>query len=152
MKRFLCSICITTVVINFAAFAAEDLEALAGKWLTKKVNEQGDKYSQTIEIKKDKFVFQILGGDDQVILYAEGDVKLEKLAPFSSIRFFHIRAGGSSANLQDIDDEYVSVYVLDSDSWTLASNYDKRREQQKPSTDTYRRVKAPAPAKSAKSA
>jgi hypothetical protein len=134
------------------AFGVDDLGALAGKWSVQKTNEQGDKYTQTLEIKKDKFVFQILDGDNQLTLYAEGDIKLEKLASFSSIRFFHIRAGSSAASLKEIDDEYDSIYVLDADTWIMASNFDKQREQQKPSADTYRRIKAPVPAKPAKSA
>jgi len=130
---------------------AEELDAFAGKWLAKKVNDQGEKYSETIEIKKDKFVFEILSGDQQVVLHAEGNVKLEKAGPFFSMRFFHIRAGSSSSNLEDIDDEYVSAYVLDDDTWTLASNFDKRRADQKPSADVYRRVKPSDQSKPAKS-
>ena len=99
--------------------------------------------TQTIEIKKDKFVFQILGPDDQVVLYAEGDVKFEKLGPFNSAHFFHIRGGQSASSLQDVDDERVNVYTLDGDTWMLASNFDKERDQ-KPSVEVYRRVKATA--------
>jgi hypothetical protein len=77
---------------------------------------------------------------------------LEKLGPFNSIRFFHIRAGGSASSLEDVDDEYVSVYVLDDDRWMMASNFDKQRDQQKPSADNYRRVKTPAATKAAKPA
>jgi len=149
MKQLLLSLLV--VLSTFCASAADDLATLTGKWSIKKTNDQGEKYTQTLEIKKDKFVFQMLGADGQVTLHAEGDVKLEKLGPFNSIRFFHIRAGGSASSLDDVDDEYVSVYVLDDDTWTMAANYDKQRDQQKPSTDVYRRVKA-ATAKAAKSA
>jgi len=154
MKRLAFGICtcITVIFVTYGAFGADDLDALAGKWAVKKTNEQGDKYTQTLEIKKDKFLFQILDGDNQLTLYAEGDIKLEKLAAFSSIRFLHIRAGGSAASLKDLDDEYVSVYVLDDDTWIMASNFDKQREQQKPSADAYRRIKTVAPSKPGKSA
>jgi hypothetical protein len=152
MKRLLFGLSLAMAIFSstYTAAAADDLVALAGKWSVKKTNDQGDKYSQTLEIKKDKFVFQILGGDDQVTLRAEGDIKLEKLGPFNAIRFFHIRAGGSASSLDDVEDEYVSVYVLDGDNWTLASNFDKQREQQKPSADSYRRVKAQVATKAAK--
>jgi hypothetical protein len=138
------------LVSTCLATTADDLATLSGKWSVKKTNDQGEKYTHTLEIKKDKFVFQILGGDDQVTLYAEGDIKLEKLGPFNSIRFFHIRAGGSSSNMDDVEDEYVSVYVLADDNWTLATNFDKQRDQQKPSADNYRRIKATASTKAAK--
>src|SRR5713226_7867088 len=144
MKRLLLSISLVMILSSYTSGAADDLAALAGKWSVIKKKEQGEKYAQTLEIKKDKFVFQILGGDGQVTLHAEGDIKLEKLGPFNSIRFFHIRAGGSASSLEDVDDEYVSVYVLDDDRWMMASNFDKQRDQQKPSADNYRRVKTPA--------
>jgi len=149
MKQMLLSL-MALLVSTCLATTADDLATLSGKWSVKKTNDQGEKYTQTLEIKTDKFVFQILGGDDQVTLYAEGDIKLEKLGPFNSIRFFHIRAGGSSSNMDDVEDEYVSVYVLADDNWTLATNFDKQRDQQKPSADNYRRIKATASTKAAK--
>jgi len=106
----------------------------------KKTSDQGQNVSQTVEIKQNKFVFEILGAGDQLFLHAEGDFKLEKLGPFSSVRFLNIRGGASAADLQDVSEEYVSIYTLDTDTWTLASNFDRDREQ-KPSLDLYQRVK-----------
>jgi len=143
MKRLLFSNSFAIVLLSSAALAADDLGSLAGKWSVKKLNDQGQNYTQTIEVKKDKFVFQILGADDNVVLYAEGDLKLDKVGPFSSAKFYHIRSGRSASDLQDVDDEYVSIYTLDNDTWTLAANFDKQRERQKPSLDLYKRVKAP---------
>ena len=112
--------------------AADDLETLAGKWSVKKVNDQGQDYTQTIAIKKDKFVFQITGAEDRVVLYAEGDLKLDKLGPFNAAHFVNIRAGGSASDLQDVDEQYVSIYRLESDTWTMAANFDKERENRSP--------------------
>ena len=86
----------------------------------------------------------MLGADDRAIIHAEGELKLEKLGPFNSARFLHIRGGDSPSNLDDVDDEYVSIYALDGDTLTLASNFDKQRDQ-KPSLDAYHRVKSSAP-------
>ena len=55
--------------------ALDDLEALEGKWSVQKTNEDGQRYSQTMEIKKDKFVFKISEPAGETRLYAEGDVK-----------------------------------------------------------------------------
>ena len=68
------------------------------------------------------------------------------LTPFSSAKFYHIRGGPSAGNMEEVEDEYVSVYVLDEDTWTLSSNFDKQRENQKPGVDVYKRAKAPAAA------
>jgi hypothetical protein len=149
MKHLLFSICVAALFTQQAAFA-DDSEALSGKWSVKKVNDQGQNITQTIEVKKDKFVFQILTADGSVVLYAEGDLKLEKLGPFSSARFYHIRGGSSASNLDDVDDVYSSVYSLDGDTWTMATNFDKQRDGQKPSLDAYRHLKAGTGAKSAK--
>jgi len=149
MKTFISRICVATLLFATAALA-DDLESLDGKWSVKKVNSQGQNVTQTIEVKKDKFVFQVLSADDTVLLYAEGDFKVEKLGPFSAARFSHIRGGSSASSLDDVDDVYVSIYTLDSDSWTVASNFDKQRDGQPPSVDVYRHVKAAASAKPGK--
>lgn len=144
--RLLLTPIVAAVFASQAALAAGDLEALTGKWSVKKTDDQGRDITQVITVKKDKFVFQILGADNQVRLYAEGDLKLEKLGPFSAAHFANIRAGGSASDLQDVDDEYVSIYRLDGDTWIMAANLDKDREGQKPSLDTYHRVKPAAKA------
>lgn len=140
MKKLSFRLCLAALLCSCSVFA-DDLESLSGKWSVKRVNDQGQNVTQTIEIKKDKFVFQILSSDDSVVIYAEGDFNLEKLGPFTAARFSHIRGGRSSSNLDDMDDVYVSVYTLDGDSWTVASNFDKQRDGQKPSLDVYHRIK-----------
>jgi uncharacterized protein (TIGR03067 family) len=120
----------------------QDLPALAGKWTVQKTNDSGEKYTQQIEIKKDKFTFKISepGGDTR--LYAEGDVKLDKAGPFKSIAFTNIKAGSSSDDTNPIDDTYTSIYKLgDDDTWLVVMNFDKDRDSQKPSLDVYRKVK-----------
>jgi len=143
MKPPLLSFGCIASLLCVATLVADDAALLAGKWSVKKVNDEGQKFTQTIEIKPDnKFVFQILGEDNQPAFLAHGDFKLEKLGPFNAARFFHIKAGAVDSDLNDLDDEYESVYVLGGDTWTLASNFDKDR-QQKPALDVYQRVKSP---------
>jgi len=139
----LCCNCILSLICA-TSLRAGDAELLAGKWSVRKANDEGQKYAQTIEIRPDnKFVFQILGEDNQPSLVAQGDFQLEKLGPFKAARFFHIKAGAAGSDLSAVDDEYVSIYALGEDTWTLASNFDQKREQ-KPALDVYQRVKAPS--------
>ena len=143
MKPSLLCFGCTASLLCAVTLVADDADLLAGKWSVKKVNDEGQKYTQTIEIRRDnKFVFEILGEDNQAAFVAQGDFKLEKLGPFKAARFFHIKAGAVGSDLNDLDDEYESVYALGEDSWTLASNFDKAREQ-KPALDVYQRVKSP---------
>ena len=142
MKAPLLYFTVAASLLFAATLVADDAELLAGKWSVKKVNDEGQKYTQFVEIKQDKFDFQIAGEDDQVGFVAKGDFKLEKLGPFKAARFFHIKAGQSASNLEDSDEEYVSIYRLDGDTWTLASYFDKERDQ-KPALEVYQRVKSP---------
>src|SRR5450432_4616299 len=90
--RFTFAILSLFLLIGTSAYAG-DLEDLAGKWSMKKTNDQGEKYTQTLEVKKDKFIFKIMSADDKLVLYAKGDVKVEKLGPFKSIKFSNIQGG-----------------------------------------------------------
>jgi len=142
MKASLLYFTVAASLFFTSTLLAAEADLLAGKWSVKKVNDEGQKYTQTVEIKQDKFAFQIAGEDDQVVFVAEGGFKLDNLGPFKAARFFHIKAGQSASKLEDSDEEYVSVYRLAEDTWMLASNFDKER-QQKPTLDVYQRVKSP---------
>src|SRR5580765_5070255 len=114
MKKILASILIVsafTVVSTFTV-SADDLESLSGKWSLKKKNSEGQTITQLVEIKKDKFTFEIKNGDGKTVLYAEGSIKLEKLGAFKSIKFFNMKAGESAAQAESVDEERQSVYQL----------------------------------------
>jgi hypothetical protein len=147
MKRLLFFLSFFAIGFAAASLLADDAQFLTGKWTVKKVNDQGQSYSQNLEIKKDKFIFQILSTDGNLVLYAEGDVQLKKVGPFNSARFFHVRGGQSSTDLQDVDEEREVAYMIDTekDAWIVASNFDAERDE-KPSVDVYKRVKAAATA------
>ena len=132
--------------LSFAAVCVtpalgEDLDLLAGKWSVQKTNEDGQRYTQNIEIKKSKFTFTIADREGETRLYAEGDVKLEKAGPLKVIVFSNIKAGQSSSDTEAVDDTYTSIYKLQGDgTWVVAANFDKDRERQKPSLDVYRKA------------
>ena len=130
------------VVTAIPAAGADDLATLAGKWSVNKTNEEG-KFTQQIEIKKDKFTFKIMSPEGEVRLYAEGDVKLDKAGPFKTVIFTNIKAGGSADDSSPIDDTFTSIYkIADDDTWLVVMNFDKERdEMQKPSLDVYHKVK-----------
>ena len=138
----------TLIIFGFAvALAApafsEDLSALAGKWSVQKTNEDGQRYMQHLEIKKDKFTFKVSSLEGETQLYAEGDVKLDKVGPFKTIVLSNIKAGQSSADSSPIDDTYTSIYKLgDDDTLMMVMNFDKERDEpQKPRLDVYRKAK-----------
>jgi hypothetical protein len=117
------------VVFGSPVAFAGDLESLSGKWSVKKTNDNGQSYTQTVSFKKDKFTFKIAGSDAKTYLYAEGDVKVEKLGPFKSIKFTNIKAGKSADELEAVEDDRNCIYKLEEGSFTLASNLDKDREK-----------------------
>lgn len=135
MKRF---VTLASLLCLFAlSTQADDLVKLEGKWSVKKSNSEGQSYTQVLEIKKDKFKFTLVGADAQIRLYADGTIKLEKLGPFNVVKFTNIKAGASESDTQPIDDDRTSIYMLGDEGWTVASNFDRDRDNQKPSADTY---------------
>ena len=141
MKSFtrIAAAAVLLAATSMAGWAA-DLAKLEGKWTTKKTKD-GTSYTQVIEIKKDKFQFRILKGGDDLSLYAEGTIKVESSGPFSVAKFTNIKAGSSESDTQSVDDERVSIYMVDEESWTLATNFDKDRDNEKPSVEVYTKAK-----------
>jgi hypothetical protein len=138
MKKLLaCMFAVSAfAVISTFTAAADDLESLGGKWSLKKKSPDGQAITQLIEIKKDKFTFEIKGSDDKTVLYAQGSIKLEKLGAFNSIKFFNIKAGESASQTDSVDEERQSIYQLGDGTLTVASNFDAARAE-KPSVDVY---------------
>ncbi len=122
---------------------AEDLSTLAGKWTTQKTNDDGQRYSQELEVKKEKFTFKVMSPDGETRLYAEGDVKLDKTGPFKTMILSNVKAGQSATDTSPLDDTYTSIYKMgEDDTLMVVMNFDKERdEQQKPRLDVYRKAK-----------
>jgi hypothetical protein len=127
---------IVAAMVFAATGWADDLAALQGKWTVKKTGDRGA-YTQQLEIKDKKFVFKILGADDSVAFVATGEVELKKQGAFNTARFHSIKAGGSDTELEAVEEERNSVYLLDGGQFYLASNFDKAREREKPNVDAY---------------
>ena len=143
-KQIVSIVSVLGLAVAFSSPAfAEDLSTLAGKWSVQKTNEDGQRFSQEIEIKKDKFTFKVIGADGETRLYAEGDVKVDKAGPFKTVVFSNIKAGQSSSDSSPIDDTYTSIYKMGDDgTWLVVMNFDKDRdEQQKPALDAYHKAK-----------
>ena len=62
---------------------------------------------------------------------------MEKSGPFNVAKFTDIKAGSSESDISEIDDDHISIYVLGENTWTVAANFDKERDDQKPSLDVY---------------
>ncbi|MDB6023657.1 MAG: hypothetical protein JWQ04_3514 [Pedosphaera sp.] len=131
MKKFITSslAAITLFTLSASRAFAGDLESMAGKWSLTATNDNGQTYTQALEIKKDKFTFRITDTDKKLVLIAKGDVKLDKCGDISSITFNHIEAGMKEDELSPVDDDRHCVYVLDGSSLTLALNFDRDREK-----------------------
>ncbi|HEY6226390.1 MAG TPA: hypothetical protein VI282_04635 [Verrucomicrobiae bacterium] len=115
---------------------ADDLSSLQGKWTVKKTGDRGA-FTQQIEFKEKKWVFKIMNSEDAIVFVATGEVELKKQGAFNTARFFGIKAGRSDTELEPVDEERNSVYLLDGGQFYLASNFDKAREREKPSVDAY---------------
>jgi hypothetical protein len=85
-----------------------------------------------------------VGADGEMRLFAKGAVSVHKLGPFEALKITGIQAGRSEDSSEAVDDERTSIFVLDGDTLTLASNFDKARTDQPPRAETYSRSKAAA--------
>jgi hypothetical protein len=121
---------------------ADDLSALAGRWVSTRTDNQGRSGKVTLDIQQARFTFKI-EREGQVFLYAEGDVKVETAAGFKTAKFHNIRGGRSADDLQAVDDERAVVYRLSGDELYVASGFDRERSET-PSVMKYTRAPAEA--------
>jgi hypothetical protein len=131
MKRTIASFAAALVLLTLGTVSAraDDLSALAGKWVAEKTNEQGRLSKQVLEIRTNKFTFKVLREGEQVALYAVGDVTTERLGPFKVAKFFNISGGESASDLQPVEDERTVIYTLANNELTVAANFDKERSE-----------------------
>jgi len=140
----LSTLCLSLTVAAVAAADAASLDALQGSWSVKRTNQEGQVISQTLEFKQDRMTFKMTGPDSEMRFFAKGAVAVQKLGPFQTLKITGIQAGRSEDSAEAVDDERTSVFVLDGDTFTLASNFDKERSSQPPRAETYSRSKAAA--------
>ena len=140
---------LTILTFVSSSFAAESpaLAKLQGKWSGKRTASDGQEMSSTIEIKGEKLTFQAFSADKELRFVAKGTVKAEMHGPFHVMKITDIEGGRSASELEAVNDDRSSIYFLTDDTLTLASNFDKEREGEKPRVEVYQRVVAQAAAK-----
>jgi hypothetical protein len=129
-----------------SAARGSDLDEIAGSWSASKTNATGASYKQTLEFKKDHFVFQILDNSGGTVLYADGKVKVDRAGDLRVAKLTDIQYGKSKDDLQSADDDRTDIFTVRDDKLILATNFDKERDSQEPQTETYVKVIAKAPA------
>ena len=134
------ALALTCLALAASTARADEWDKLNGKWTAKKSNDEGRSWTQVIEIDKGKFKFRILSSSGEVRLYAEGDVKQEKLGPFKVLKFYNIKGGESADSLDPVDDDRTVIYQLGYETMTVAADFDKERETP-PSADKYTKSK-----------
>jgi hypothetical protein len=133
MKRFLI---LVAALASIVSGWADDLDAIQGKWRVKKTGDRGA-YTQQLEFKKNQWLFKVFDAEDRAVFVASGEAELKKQGPFNAIRLFKIKAGRSEADMEAVEEERNSIYMLDNGTFYLASGFDKARENEKPSADAY---------------
>jgi hypothetical protein len=151
MKRSLC--CSSALALPLlssllaAPVSAADLDALQGAWSARRTNQEGRVSSQTIEFKKDRMTFRVKDDEGGTRMFAQGAVALQKLGPFHSLKITDIEAGRSEDATEAVEDVRTSIFVLAGDTLTIASNFDKTRDNERPRVETYTRTTGAAAAK-----
>jgi hypothetical protein len=135
-----------TLASTATAADSPSLDTLQGAWSAKRTNQEGQVVSQVLEIKNDRLTFKLMSAEGELRFFAKGAASVQKLGPFQTLKISDIKAGQSEDSAETVDDERTSVFVLDGETLTLASNFDKVRANQPPRTETYSRSKATAKA------
>jgi hypothetical protein len=132
------------LAVTHSALCAESaaLAKLQGKWSAKRASDSGQETTLVLDIRGGTFTFKLMRADDEVRFFAKGAIRAESLGPFNVIKITDVQAGRSESDTEAVNDERTSVYVLGDDILTLASNFDKERENQKPTLDIYKRIAA----------
>lgn len=113
---------------------------MQGKWSGKRTTSDGQETTSTIEFKGEKLTFQAFSADKELRFVAKGIVKAEMQGPFHVMKITDIEGGRSASELETVNDDRSTVYFLKDDTLTLASNFDKEREGEKPRVEVYQRV------------
>jgi hypothetical protein len=130
-------------LISVSALAA-NLEQLQGNWALAKTNQEGQAYSQLIEIHGDQFSFQIVDAQSRLLLVSKGTIKATKTGPFDLLSVTGIQAGRAPEELQAVDDTRSLIYTIRDGKLIFASNFDKERENETPTVESYTRTRAEA--------
>jgi len=125
------------VVLCSTALAAE-IDAVQGKW---KADQElnGQKVVFHLDVKGDKFRFEAKSSDGASLMIAKGKVKVEQNGPFKTLVLHGIEWGQNESDLQPVDDTRSYAYVSGWQSMTLAGNFDRERDNEKPSITIYRK-------------
>lgn len=143
LRVFTAIIALTVTSVSIAA-ESPALTKLQGKWSGKRTTSDGQEATATLEIKGEKLTFEAFNADKGLRFMAKGTVKAEMLGPFHVMKITDIEGGRSASELEPVNDERAMVYLLKDDTLTLASNFDKDRENEKPRVEIYQRVAAKA--------
>jgi uncharacterized protein (TIGR03067 family) len=140
MKRIASALALLALFHPTLAPAADSaLDELQGKWSVQKTNEEGRVYSQHLEFTQDKLTFELRREDGEVRFVAKAKVKTDKAGPLKTFTLSDIEAGRSSTELEPVDDQRSSVYTLRDGNLVIASNFDRERDNERPSIDVYTR-------------
>src|SRR6185436_2355098 len=135
MKKLVCVLMAAT--IGHYAMAADS--AINGKWSMKRTNSEGRVATQQMDISGDKLIFELRNADGELRLYAKASFKTEQAGTLKYFVLSDIEGGRSADDLQSVPDTRTSVYTLREGKLIVASNFDRDRDNERPSVDVYTR-------------
>ncbi len=133
-------LCFIHAVNGAAAEPPPSLDPLQGKWTVAKTNQDGQPYSQAIEIRKDRLSFELRDAANEVRFAGKATIKAEKSGAFLAFVLSNIEAGRSTEDLRPVEESRAFLYRLQEDRLFVASNFDRERENERPQVDAYTRL------------
>ena len=117
---------------------AADADELQGKW---KANREidGNKVTFNLDIEKESFKFEIKDANGDIQMFVKGNIKVETQGEFKTLLLRDMEGGQSENDLQSIDDPRSFVYITGWKTLTLASNFDRQRDNEEAELTVYRK-------------
>jgi hypothetical protein len=137
MMKAICSVLLVGAAMAGAAEISPALKSLQGKWTGERINSEGRRSKMVLEIKDDKLNFRSTDSDGNVRLVAKGTVKAQSAGDFRVLLATGLRAGRGEDDLEPVDDDRASIYILRDGKLYLASGFDKARDNETPRVDEY---------------
>ena len=134
LARILFALLLTSGLLRGA-----EMDALVGKWSADR-EMNGQKVRFVLQLRADSFEFELQDASGEPRYHAKGKAAVAKVGSIRTLSLTDIEGGQDKADLQPVDDDRTLVYITGYNTLTVASNFDRERDNDIPAVTVYRKV------------
>ena len=126
--------------LTAGSLQAAEIDAIVGKWSAdREIN--GQKVRFVLQIRTNAFEFEIQDTSGVPQFFAKGKARAEKAGAVRTLTLTDIEGGQDKNDLQSVGDDRTLVYITGYQTLTVASNFDRERDNDPATVTVYRKVK-----------